>query len=404
VRFVSRHTLARAAIALAVLASVPAAAQDVATPEELGRYRLGPVRFTPAITVSNLGVDTNVFNEAADPKQDFTAAFGPKADLWMRVGRGLLSGEVALEYFYFQEYDSQRSFGTNDRLRFEVPVGRLTPFAEVRYVNTRQRPGYEIDARARRTSEIFGGGVDLRLGGLTVVRATGGRERYRFASEDGMIEAGLSQELDRDSDAFKVAVRRQLTPLTTFVVSVEQRWDRFVYESFRDADALGVTPGFEFKPFALIDGSLYVGYRHFRTLSAAVPDYTGPSAAVDLGYTVRATRLTGRVTRDVTYSFDELEPYYVLTDAGLTVIQRITSHWDVKGSASRGLLDYEAVAITTARTDHVSQYGFGGGYRLGETVRFGVDANHVKRESELPGRSYEGWRIGGTIDYGVKQR
>ena len=50
------------------------------------------------------------------------------------------------------------------------------------------------------------------------------------------------------------------------------------------------------------------------------------------------------------------------------------------------------------------QYGFGGGYRLGETVRFGVDANHVERDSELPGRAYEGWRIGGTIDYGVKPR
>jgi hypothetical protein len=403
---VSRHIFARALIVVAGLAAaVPCLAQDVvADPEELGRLRFGPIRFTPAVTVSQLGVDTNVFNEAVDPKQDTTAAFGPKADFWMRVGRGLLSGEAGLEYFYFQKYDSQRSFGTNERLRYELPLGRLTPFGDLAYVNTRQRPGYEIDARARHTSLVGKGGADLRVGGHTVLRGSGGRERYRFTSDDSFLDASLAGELDRDSDFVEVAIRRRLTPLTTFVISTEQRWDRFVYSSERDADTLRITPGFEFKPFALVDGTLFVGYRHFRTLSPLVPDYTGPAAAVDLGYTIRATRIVGRINRDVTYSFEELEPYYVLTDYGLTVTQRITRHWDVKGSYSTGTLDYEAVAITTTRKDDIEQYGFGGGYRLGDTARFGIDATHAQRTSDRPGRAYEGWRIGGTIELGVKQR
>ncbi len=70
---------------------------------------LGFIRFTPSITLTNLGVDTNVFNELDDPKDDFTVTFGPKAEFWSRLGpRGHLYGNVGLDYQYFQEYDSQR--------------------------------------------------------------------------------------------------------------------------------------------------------------------------------------------------------------------------------------------------------------------------------------------------------
>jgi hypothetical protein len=165
-------------------------------------------------------------------------------------------------------------------------------------------------------------------------------------------------------------------------------------------------PGFEFKPFALIDGTVLVGYRKFRTLSSDVPDYSGVAASADLGYAVHATRFVLKLTRDITYSFDEIQPYYVLTDANLTVTQRITSHWDVMGRGGRAVLDYQAVGLLSVptRVDHVTQLGFGVGYRLGETVRFGVDADHVKRDSDLPTRAYDGWRVGGTVTYGVKQR
>jgi hypothetical protein len=81
-------------------------------------------------------------------------------------------------------------------------------------------------------------------------------------------------------------------------------------------------------------------------------------------------------------------------------------HWDVMGRAQRGVLDYQAVGLASAvqRKDYVRQLGFGGGYRFGETVRIGVDADHVNRDSDIPWRDYDGWRIGGTVAYGVKQR
>ncbi len=61
-------------------------------PEAVGRFRLGFIRFTPSIVLTNLGVDTNVFNELVDPKDDFTVTSGPRRSsgaAWGRVGASM---------------------------------------------------------------------------------------------------------------------------------------------------------------------------------------------------------------------------------------------------------------------------------------------------------------------------
>lgn len=385
------------------LGSFAHAQDSVEAPE--GRFRFGPVRFTPSIAITSLGVDTNVFNEFDDPKQDTTAVFGPRADYWMSLGRGRVQGKTSVDYSYFRQYDSQRSFGTSNELSLSVPLNRLKPFVEGAYTNTRQRPGYEIDARARRREYLGRGGIELRLGGRSFVTFDVTQEHYRFESEDEFLGTRLGRELNRDSQAMALTFEQRLTPLTTFVVATERRTDRFVQSPRRDANAFKVTPGFEFKPFALIDGSVYVGYKRFETLESAVPDFSGVTAAADLGYTLRATRLTLKLARDVMYSYQLTEPYYLLTDVGGSVTQRITSTWDVVGRAARQRLDYRALTMTDlGRIDRSWQYGGGVGYRLGQFIRLGFDIDRFKRTSDIRIRQFEGWRAGGSVSYGVEQR
>ncbi len=395
-----------AATAICAVVAVPSAAraQDAPASDEPGRFRFGPIRFTPVLGITNVGVDTNVFNDADDPKEDFTAVFGPRAQYWVKLGRTRVIGESNVDYFYFQQYDSQRSFGTTNRARLEVPLTRLVPFVSGEYTNTRQRQSYEIDARARRTLVGARAGMDLLLGGRTTLRGVVGTDRNRFTSEDTFAGAALADRLDRDSQVFALSLRRDVTPLTTWIVLAEQQRDRFVLSPSRDADGVRVVTGFEFKPFALISGRGVVGYRQFDTLSAVVPNYTGPVASADLAYVLRATRVTARVERDVTYSFEALEPYYLLTDFGLSVTERLGKRWDVVGRGARQLLDYKAVGPESpfGRTDRTRQVGGGVGYYFGEFVRFGLDTAYVSRRSALTNRNYEGWRTGFSITYGVK--
>jgi hypothetical protein len=381
-------------------------AQDPIDDPEQGRFRFGPIRFTPSLQVTSLGIDTNVFNEVDNPKQDTTVALGPTVDLWLKLGRARLSGKTGMDYNYFQKYDSQRFWGTRNELRLSLPLNRITPFVEGGYTNTRQRPGFEIDARARRTQALGRAGVDLRVGARTTVTVGASRQQYRFAADEEFLGADLSRALDNDSNAIELKLARRLTPLTTFTIAAEQRRDRFRFSPSRDADASKIVSGFEFKPFALIDGRIEVGYRRFHTLDALVPEYDGIIASGDLGYAVRATRLTFRIERDIQYSFERFEPFYLLNDIELGVTQRLTGKWDVVARVARQTLNYHVVAQAAdrSRTDRGWRYGGGLGYRLGEYIRLGVDVDRYERTSDITARGYESWRVGGSVSYGIKQR
>ena len=110
------------------------------------------------------------------------------------------------------------------------------------------------------------------------------------------------------------------------------------------------------------------------------------------------------VNRDLTYSFEPAEPYYALTDSTLTVTQRITYVWDVVGRAGRQSLAYRRFGSSGQpgkRVDHGALLGAGVGYRVGKTVRVGVDANYYRRDSSSQIlRDYEGLRVGASVSYG----
>jgi hypothetical protein len=404
----SRTRLIAFVAACVLGAASGARAQADADPAEAARFRLGPVRFTPSLSLSNIGIDSNVFNEFENARRDTTAAAGPAVDYWLKLGGARLIGKSAGQYLYFRQYDNQRAWNTINDLRLEVPLARITPFAIGSHANTKNRPGFEIDSRARLRNTTLGGGANVRLSGKTALVVSGNRQTFSFDDEESFLGAELSQFLNRRSDTESVHLRMQLTPLTTFVVRGEAIQDRFDFASDRDADSYAVMPGFELRPAALISGQVFVGIRRFSTLSDTVPDFTGVVANVDAKYVLRSTQFQVRVARDLTYSYQALQPYYALTDAGLTVTQRITSKWDVVGRGARQTLAYRSVAGTSAdqanRADYSWQYGGGIGYRVGEYFRLGLDALYLRRESALfDFRNYEGLRVGASITYGLPQ-
>jgi hypothetical protein len=404
------------ALALSIVSSAAARASAQALPEEnpaeTARFHLGPLRFTPSLTVSNLGVDTNVFNEAVHPKQDTVGAVGPAADVWLHLGSSLASGTVSVQYLYFDEYASQRAWNTNNQIKWELPLTRFTPFLEGSYVNSKDRPGYEIDSRARLVSDAFALGTVMRLTPSTQVVVSAKRSRDRFDDGEEYQGINLATTLNRQSDWASLHLRHRLTSLTTFVMRAEEGRDRFDGDTLRDSDSLQIVPGFEMKPSALIAGKVFVGYRSFKPLNPAIAPYRGPVATVDATFTAGATRLGIKVGRDVNYSYQEEQPYYALTDTTLNVTQRITYTWDVTGKVGRQFLDYTPFAparslrltVTTSQADTIREYGGGVGYRFGHMLRLGVDTSYYTRRSNVgPQRDFEGLRIGASVSYGLPQ-
>lgn len=370
------------------------------------RFIFGPLGVTPRIALKDVGIDSNPRNQAVNPERDFTATLVPGVDTYLRIGRGRLTGKTSVEYLYFNELEEQRSFNFNQELRAEVLLNRVAPFVAGGYLRTRQRPNLEIDARVQQNTTFVGGGMALRLGARTNLELEARRSQLKFG-EGEFGDAVIAQALDRDVDLFGATTKVALTPLTTFVLRVESTKDRFKFDPVRSSDSVSVLPGFEFKPSALIAGKVSVGYRRFDAIDDSVPDFAGVIGEVDARYTWREqTRLGFKASRDIEYSIEDVQPYFVANGGGLEITQVIGLNWFAVARGSRTRLVYRNYIGGTApigdvgRSDRVDTYGAGFGRKLGDDIRVSLDVNKVRRLSTVVMRQYEGYRVGVSISYG----
>jgi hypothetical protein len=396
-----------AVLLIAVLAAAPASAQDPAPdPDAEANMRFGPLSLKSTIALSNMGVDTNVFNRAdADrPESDFTMSFSPNTDAWLRMGRTWVTGTVHVDWVYYNKFASERSANASYRIGVDRTFNRLSVKANARHLNTRDRPGFEIDARSRRTETQYDGEGLMRVMSRTSVGATGWRRRTQFDQAAFFYEANLARELDRTSSGTGMVVRHALTPLTTVGLDVTREHERFVTATYRDSNSTRVVATVNLQPLALISGAAAVGFRRFTPLPADVPSYNGLVANLDLSYSLLGTtRLGVQARRDIQYSFEFEQPYYLESGLTATVQRQVFGPYDVLGRVGRLGLAYTdrvgAAVLISNRTDHVTTVGIGAGYRMGTDKRLGFTIDRQRRTSTVPGRSYTGLRFGVSLTY-----
>jgi len=367
--------------------------------------RIGPLALTPSIALTDVGIDSNVFNTWDNPQSDFTMTLKPQGDAWFRMGRARFTTHASLGLVYFHQFHQERSANTDDSVRLDLPFTHVRPWASLSYLSTRDRPGFEIDARARRTETRPAIGVDLPLAAKTTFTVAVRRNRIRYASDAVFLGTYLRETFDRRVDSVTASLRYRLTPLTTAVVYVDRERQRFTFSPGRDSNSVEVMPGLEFGTFALLSGRAHVGYRTMNMIAAEIPDYRGVVADVDLAYTLLGmTRFAVQAERDIQYSFEIQQPYYVLTGVSGSLSQHLFGSWDIVARGGRQRLAYQQVAAfaqsTAGRTDTVNSYGAGIGYRLGRDVRLGFDVNQYRRHSVYSQRDYKALRIGTSVTYG----
>jgi hypothetical protein len=402
----TRHIFA---LLLVLTVPIAAAAQTAQGEPDVSQVRMqfGPLYLNPLLSVTNLGVDNNVFNdpEDAEPKSDFTFTVTPAADFWLRAGRSWLSGAVREDLVYYQTYSNQRSANTAYKLAWLAPFNHLVFNPSVGYLRTRDRPGFEIDERALRTEREYGVPVEFRLFSRTFLGVRGNWRDVRYDENQEFDGTDLQTELNRTITTYALTVRHELTPLTSLTFDVAREQDRFEFSSQRDADSSLFAGGVKFDPVALIKGFATVGYRDFKPLSPDVPPFTGMTASVDLSYVAReSTRLSVQSVRDVQYSYDVDQPYYLQSGVTATIDQRVFGPLDVTGRVGAQRLDYRDrvgpdVAVSD-RTDRVRSYGAGMGYRFGRTARVGFLIEQQHRDSGVASRRYEGMKFGASVTYG----
>jgi hypothetical protein len=406
---ISRRVVA-ACVAAICLRAMPSTAQSPeGEPDPASvRVRIGPLWLNPTISLNNIGVDDNVFNDPSSkaPKKDFTFTVTPATDIWLHVGPSWVTGNIKEDVIWFQQYSSERSANNTYTVGWRVPLSRLTFKANTTYANSRERPGFEIDARAQRTQLAFGGAVEVRALSRTYFGITAARERVRFADDATFRSTNLHDELNRVGTSYGLTVREQVTTLTAITLTASRAEDRFEFSPLRDSRSTSATAMISFDPQALIKGSAAVGYTNFEPQEGGLAGFRGITSTVNLSYTLLgATKFAFTANRAVQYSYDVNQPYYLQTGFTGSIAQQIFGPVDVVGRVGRQTLDYrdrEGVTIVAPnRTDRVTSYGGGVGYHLGKSLRLGFNIDNSKRTSPIDDRSYQGLRYGTALTYGT---
>jgi len=388
-----------------ILTPVGVLAQEVGGPPNNVRMRIGPLFVNPTLALSNAGRDTNVFNDPTNPQEDFTVTISPATDLWLRLGPTWAQSNIREDIVWFQKFASERSANNSYTLKWLVPLNRLALTTSWAYVNTRERPGFEIDTRAEHSQQAYVVGAEYRFLSKTFIGAEAHVGVTKFDPDASFLGTNLHDQLNETSTTLSLSVRHQLTPLTSLLVTGSDSQDRFELNALRNSESRGLAGTIKFDPAALLKGSATFGYKDFQPTSRDVPAYRGTTASVDLSYVLLGvTKFGATATRDVQYSYDVNQPYYLQTGVTGTVSQQLFGPLDIVVNGGFRRLEYRdragAVIVAPNRTDRQTTLGGGFGYHLGRDTRIGINLAQAERRSPLTLHTYKGLQYGISVTYG----
>ena len=389
---------------MGTLLAWPTVARAQEEPSAEPGYRIGPVGLNGRTDITEVGIDSNVFNTAEDPQEDFTLTLVSELEARVRVSRvQFLVGSTG-DFVYFKKFAEERAVNHGTEVRVNLALGAFQPYISGAARNTTARSGFEIDARAKRNEKTVTAGLGVRLSPLTSLRFWTRRFETQFAPDEEFRGIELAEELNRTLETASAGIEIEVTPQTKLLMSTEVERAGFNAGNSRAADTIRGIATVQIDPGDALNGEAIVGYRRFKTRQPDVPDYTGLIASGTLTYTMlERMQIEASMVRDVSYSHEPLSPYYLVTGATVTVTHRVLGPLDVQARAGQYRLDYRTIGegTTSERLDTQSNAGGGIGFRITRKIRLGLNYETVQRKSTtLPEAEYNRSRFFGTFAYG----
>lgn len=390
----------------AIVFGAPAAFAQDSSEAERPPVRFGPFELWPSLMLNGVGVDANVYNDAENPKRDFTATVVPALQVIVRPPRVRLTYTTLSEFVYFRTYKDERHVNRRFSTSAEVDLAYVRPFASMTAVDNRERPNTEIDLRARLKDRRYSAGLRVPLGPVASVSIAASRGTNRYDPDEQFRGVDLATELNSETNGIGGTFSLAITPLTTIGLSVSSDHDRFEISTLRNSDSLRITPTISFSPAGYFSGSATVGWRRFDAADPSVGDYSGLTAGGTVGVVIGDRyHLETAFARDVRYSYEASRPTYVFTSARGTLRTVLVGGIDVKLLGGREVMNYRGLdGGGDAGRDTVVSYGFGLGYNVRDRIRIGVDAEFLERTSPDAARGYTNNRVLGTLVWGIRQQ
>jgi hypothetical protein len=391
---------------LCTLLPVVASAQLTA-PAERAQIEFGPVSVYPSLQLVDAGRDDNVFNDNGTPKPDYTFTLASRALVVTKLGENELMFSSGTDYVWFKKYGSERASNAQHAMRFNLSASRFKPFIGATRTRTQSRPNAEIDLRAHRVEQAVLAGSYFNLTARTAITMSAQIDASTYDDNQTFRGVTLDNALNRKGKLYIGGVRYAVTPLTTLQVAGNYQEDLFPQSHLRDAKRYSVKPAVEFSPDAAVRGQFGVGYEVFKPINIDLAENRGIVVDGSVNWsTPSLTSFDLQVNRNVSYSYKDIEPFYISTRARVIVSQRV--FWDVElvANGSRELLAYEwrrgvVVPADSVRSDVASTFGAGVGIPLKRGFKLVLGVEQQRRNSkEHPETNYSRRRFISTMTVG----
>jgi hypothetical protein len=391
------------AFVLAVIwGSRTASAQAVEATRPESPLLMGPLQLFPALTLREIGSDSNVYNESVR-HEDFTYTVSPALKTVLPIGESRLTTRGAFDFRYFQTHKDQQSTSGSLNTQLEVGSGRVRPFGTAGLVHSHERGGYDIDRRAHSLASQMKVGASLVLTPVTSLTGWVVRESTRFDRAEVFDDVSLSEQLDRVNRATATGLRFDLTPFTSVISAIEVEKIRFAHAPLRDANSFRFAPVVQFTKGAIIEGQASAGFRDFRPIDPRLAPYRGFVASVTMAFTVmHVTHVETQATHDVQFSYNDSQPLYLGAGGRVMVSQRVAGPFEAIVIGGRQRLRYQTLdgLSFNGRREHVTSAGGGIGIHANERLRFTLTVDRERRLSNGSAlRDYERRRVFGSVSY-----
>ena len=355
-----------------------------------GAISVGRVRLAPGMTIRELGYDSNIFDEAVNPKHDYVASLLPDLSAFTMLRFAKLAGYGGADLRYYKDYPSERSTGYLYRGRVDILLSRLRPFIAGGQTRMRTRPNGEIDVRADRKETELSGGVafDVSRYGQVYVATNKFTTAFEEAFERNVA---LGPALNRDTHDYSVGVRTELTPLAALTVQGIYSEDKFHAEPLRNATARSLDATLRIGAEAIMTGFITVAFEDFKPVDPLIRGYRGITGRVGMMYPfMEIGRFNVQAIRGTEYSFDVTEGYYVENSISLNYTHLLVGNFDANVVGAKSFFDYGFTERSPARQDKLDSLGGGLGYNLPNRTRISVNYEYSRRRSpQLPERNYD---------------
>lgn len=406
-----------ALVALMPLAAVPAGAQfsqytapgtllnrNTSKKEQMdnavenARWRLGPLRVAPWLSVRDAAYVSDVFagtqeEEGAnggDGDADFTVTVGAGAQGYVPIGPKLFfTLDVLPQYVYWQKQDERRRLngyygvgllGFFNRLNVEVLARRAEEQAIL---------SPEFEQRIHTRQDLLDTTVELRLGRSLYLFGSASAQVFDPLVEDLGDDSRLPpfEDLHRDETALRGGIELRPNDRLRMAVGVERTESEFA-DSARDRSNTGTAP--------LLEAS-YDGDR-LHLLGSLIQRSLEPTAGSEF---VPVDETTGHVrltliprwrlsysvygSRNLTYSIEPDYPQFTIDRFGASIGAKIGNASSVDLFYETGVHDYEASSAVPARQDDFLAYGTLLHLKLGKRIRLNLGVQRTSLESAATG-------------------